>query len=438
MQQRILALALAGLLGAAPASLHTHGQQPKQNPPAKDEAARKAEEAETALERAVQAAGNDRAALVRQLEDYLRRFPDAPRKVNVYRALLEASQQLHDYPRALDYAERLIAVSPDDSQMMMLAAGLLERQGDDHSLTRAIGYVSRVLDRVEKATPEDKPARESLAEWQQNQTQIRSAVHQVRGQLEMEQKRYDAAAKDLGTSYDLLPNSTAALRLGEIAELQKNCTRAIPRYEAAFLLPESGPSGSVDRREVRQKLGNCWRILHGNEAGLGEDLLAAYDRLGTADKSAAKGRPQARNKNAKEPFAFVLRRVDGTDFPLAPLKGNVVVLNFWATWCGPCREIEPLFDQVAQDFREKPDVAFFSVNTDEDESRVQPYLARQKIAAPVVLADGLDAFLDVNAIPTVMVLDRSGKIIYRASGFGPGDFVGALTATIQQALGPAK
>jgi len=57
--------------------------------------------------------------------------------------------------------------------MMLLAATLLEQKGDDASLTRAAGYVTRVLDRAEKASPEEKPARESLADWHAGQDQLK-------------------------------------------------------------------------------------------------------------------------------------------------------------------------------------------------------------------------------------------------------------------------
>ena len=75
-------------------------------------------------------AGTDRAALVRNLKNYLQQFPDSPRKASVYQALIEACQQLHDVPCALNFAERLIAVQPDDSEIMMLATDLLQQNTD--------------------------------------------------------------------------------------------------------------------------------------------------------------------------------------------------------------------------------------------------------------------------------------------------------------------
>ncbi len=414
---------------------------PQAPPGAKPEIAeegKKSVDAESELTRALREAGNDRAALVRNLEEYLSRFPDSPRKPAIYRALLESSQQLHDYSRATEYAERLVAMDPDDTQMMLLATTLLDHQGDEKSLIRAVGYISRVIDRIEKSTPEDKSAKISRAEWEQQQRQWRTAVYLIRGRLETEQHKYDDARNDLETSYGAFPNAATALRLGELDELEGNCKAAIPHYEAAFALPDDGPGGRVDRHEVRQKLGNCWRQVHHTEAGLGEELLSEYDRLNSETISSGKGLPGERNRNAHEPAAFVLRKLDGSPFPMDSLRGKIVVLSFWATWCGPCRMMDPMFDDVSEAFADKPDVAFYAVNTDEDETRVPPFVAREKMQTTALFADGLDDFLGVTNIPTVVVLDRGGKIVYRTEGLTPDTFISSLTAAIEQTLRASK
>ena len=104
-----------------------------------DAISKKDADPETELQKTIADAGNDRGALVRNLERYLQRFPDAPRKAAVFRALVESCEQVQDDACALKYSEQLIALRPDDSEIMMLAVGLLQKQGDEASLTRAAG-----------------------------------------------------------------------------------------------------------------------------------------------------------------------------------------------------------------------------------------------------------------------------------------------------------
>ncbi len=415
---------------AEPAADAQAKPDPAKNPPAQP--AKKLPDAETELQRAVEQAGNDRAALLRNLEDYLRRFPDATRKQQVYRAIVEAAMQLRDSPRALDYAERIIALRPDDDAMMLFAVELLQQNGDDPGLTRAVGYATRVIDRVEKS-PETKPVRVSQSEWELERKKVLMSVYLIRGRLQMKRRKYDEAVADLETSYKLVPNPAAALHLGEIAEVRKDTGNAIDRYVAAFVLPDQ-PGLNADRWEVRRKLGNLWQLAHGSDAGLGERLLQAYDKLATEPKTGAAAYP-AYNKGATEPFAFVLRRPDDpAPLKLAAAKGKILVLNFWATWCLPCRELEPLFERAGRQYEGKPDVMFLAVNNDEDETRVKPFLEQEKMRVPVVFADGLDLLLNIKAYPTVLVLDRTGKIIYRVEGYDPEGFITSLTAAIERAL----
>jgi thiol-disulfide isomerase/thioredoxin len=426
-------LAVVSLLLLSPVAFPQESQPPSaQSKAPSDKISKKDADPETELQKAIADAGNDRSALVRNLKNYLKRFPDAPRKAAVYRALVESCQQVQDNACALDYAEQLIAVRPDDSEIMMLAVGLLQRQGDEASLTRAAGYVTRVLDRVEKSAPAEKSPRMSLDAWRSNEDQLRAALYNLRGQIEKSQHDYDAAAKDLRMSYSIRPNAIAAEQLGELAEMRRDSATAIDEYILAFDLPESGPAGKVDRRDVRKKLGNVWRQVHGTEEGLGQAILATYDLLDAVTPASS---APAHNKDAKDIYTFILRNLDGTPVPLAFAKGKIMVLSFWATWCGPCKELEPEFAGVAKSYAGNPDIVFYAVNTDEDQSLVPQFVVHEKWDVPVVYGDGLDDFMKVESLPTVIVLDRAGKITYRINGFPPQGFAENLTTAIQAATG---
>lgn len=381
------------------------------------------------MQKAIDTAGTDRAAFVRNLEEYLTKFPDTARKTAIYRALIEAELTLREDSKALDYAERVVAIDTEDTTNMLLAANLLEEKGGDENLGRAIGYVSHVLDRVRETTIDTKPARTSESEWATQQKEAEMTLLLVRGKMNAERKAYDAAIVDLNASYKLEPNPDAAKQLGEIAELQKQPEQAIEQYLIAFVIPPQEGS-TVDRAEIRKKLGNLWQLSHGSQAGLGERILETYDKLNQQTKVST----DDPNTNAKDPYAFILRRPDGTTpIKMADERGKIVVLDFWATWCTPCLEAEPMLDAVGQMFKSSPDIVFLALNSDEDRSRVAPYLAKHKTAGTLAFADGMDVLMNVRSLPTIIVLDRKGKIFYRSDGIDPDRFVASLAQAILEA-----
>jgi thiol-disulfide isomerase/thioredoxin len=256
------------------------------------------------------------------------------------------------------------------------------------------------------------------------------SVLTLRGRLELKLKDTVAAQKDFEASYALLPSSTAAEQLGEIAELKKDSKGAIEQYARAFALADT-TTGTSSRREIRQKLGNVWRLTDGSDAGLGEYLLFTFDEISQASLAV---KPK-KNADAREPSDFTLRKApEGTAFSLKETKGKVLALNFWATWCGPCHALEPLFARVASDFQANPDVLFLAADCDEDESLVAGYLQEHKLRTPVVFADGLERFFTINAFPTVIVIGRAGKIAYRTNGFDPDTFESNVAAAIRRVL----
>jgi len=126
--------------------------------------------------------------------------------------------------------------------------------------------------------------------------------------------------------------------------------------------------------------------------------------------------------------------VDGKDaFKMAETHGKVVILNFWTTWCAYCQTMESLLSDIRKKFAGRDDVVSMAVNTDEDEALVAPFLQAQKPEGTLVFADGLDQAFHVVSIPTIIVLDRTGKIAYRSQGFAADGFVDAVSAAITKA-----
>jgi thiol-disulfide isomerase/thioredoxin len=409
--------------GQQPASQASNAGRPK------DKASARQPGPEEELQRALNDAGSDRAALVRNLEGFLNKYPEYPNRTGIYRALVEASLQLQDNARAADYAERLVALNPSDISILLLAIELLERHGDEAAFRRAVSYSTRILDLVEHISSSERSSRVSLEQWELQKKSDLANTYFLRGDLFLKLKDYSSARRDLETSYKIFPTAGAAQKLGETAELQNDLNSAILEYARAFALAE-GKSGNVSREEIRKEIGNVWRLAHGSEKELGEYLLSTYDAVTRPSL-----KKPGRNEGVKEISDFTLRKAsNGSAYSLKDTKKKVIVLNFWATWCGPCHALEPLFAHVAADFHGLPDALFLSANCDEDETLVAPYLQKDNMATEVVFADGLDRLFSVDSFPTVIVIDREGKIAFRSDGFQPDTFERELSAAVRHAL----
>lgn len=423
------------LVYAAPAQAGGRPRAQKeraQNAPPKAPAPLKQPSPEEQLQLAINNAGNDRAALVRNLEAFVKQYPDSRQRPQIYRALAEACLQLRDIACATNYSERIVALNPDDISMTILTIQLLERSGDEAALRRAVNYATRILEFVDRRSSAEKSPKISQEDWSAENKRDRMSVLSMRGKLELKLKDNVAAQQDFEASYAVVPNAVAAEQLGEIAELRKDAGAAIRQYARAFALADA-TSGAAGRREIRQKLGNVWRLAHGSDLGLGEYLLLTFDEVARSSLSPG----PRRNQDARETWDFLLRKApEGIPYSLKDSKGKVLVVNFWATWCGPCHALEPLFARVAAGFQTNPDALFLAANCDEDESLVKNYLEEDKPRTPVVFADGLDRFFTVNSYPTVLVIDRAGKIAFRSDGFDPESFESDLTAAIRRALAP--
>jgi peroxiredoxin len=120
--------------------------------------------------------------------------------------------------------------------------------------------------------------------------------------------------------------------------------------------------------------------------------------------------------------SFTLAALTGQQAALSQYKGQVVMVNFWATWCGPCQQEMPLLDQMYKKYK-PAGFTLIGVNVDKEAPAVKDLMARKPVSFPVLLdpANQVSKAYHVDEMPSSVLIDRKGEIRYIHRGYRPGD-----------------
>jgi len=120
---------------------------------------------------------------------------------------------------------------------------------------------------------------------------------------------------------------------------------------------------------------------------------------------------------------------------LAKDRGNVVLLDVWATWCEPCRRSLPMYERLAKQYGRRG-FKVYAINTDEDPDEVPPFVKETKLALPILLdrdAEFVETKLNVRVMPTSFLLDKQGRVRHVHEGF-TAEYLTRLQAEIEALL----
>ncbi|MFH1681698.1 MAG: redoxin family protein [Candidatus Eisenbacteria bacterium] len=342
----------------------------------------------------------DREARIRKHEEYLRRFPTGSRAVEIGIRLAEEYTAIQGRKgEAVAVAER-VASGTDDPEVLSALALLLADAGV--GADRAAAHGERAVGILEGIVRNPATDASDLPGLHANLLLVRDA--------------YGWALLKAGR------NREAVEQLDEAAESEYPEVE----YHYGVALIESGRSFDA-----------CAPLV--NAAVAGEDRAWPHIERIRQESSALRSHVDDLLERAEENLRrrklagdlirpapdFSLVSTDGGVVTLSEMKGKVVVLVFWATWCEPCVEELERVGSVSERYGGK-DVRFLGVNTDRDIWLVRPFLEERKIGIQTVFTAGEEDWeekargLEIGALPALLLVDRRGNVRYEEADFEPG------------------
>jgi peroxiredoxin len=118
---------------------------------------------------------------------------------------------------------------------------------------------------------------------------------------------------------------------------------------------------------------------------------------------------------------FVLKSASGANLRLSEFRGDVVMINFWATWCGPCRQEMPILSDLHERYKSLG-FTVLGINVEEDSTDARRLLGKMPVSFPVLLdnTSSVSKQYDVVAMPSTVLVDRNGNMRYLHKGYKPG------------------
>ena len=119
---------------------------------------------------------------------------------------------------------------------------------------------------------------------------------------------------------------------------------------------------------------------------------------------------------------FTLKSLEGSNLRLQEYRGQVVLINFWASWCGPCRQEMPLLDRLHHRY-EDTGFAVLGINVEGEEAPAREIVDKTNVTFPILIDESqkVSELYNLQAMPSTVVIDRDGVVRYIHLGYKPGD-----------------
>ena len=202
-------------------------------------------------------------------------------------------------------------------------------------------------------------------------------------------------------------------RTADLGEEQTQSAEAPSEPSANGPLPEprlSRRAAWIAMGSVTLALGLLWAASDVSDPPSDDGSLSAIQEMDAIEDAKATGKVA--------PLNYTVKDMNGADVHLASFKGKVILLNFWATWCHPCKEEIP--DLITLQNQYKDDVVVLGFSVDDKPEDLREYAAQYKMNYPVLVGAGheniQEAYGPMWGVPVTVIIGRDGKIAKKQSG----------------------
>jgi thiol-disulfide isomerase/thioredoxin len=360
-----------------------------------------------------------RLSSVRSQEDFLsngvnfvNNFPASVYTERVLSAMLNVylkNEDIAEASRVLNSLKRVPA-----SAYNQIAFTFAEK---DSALEQALEWNTKALKKAEMPNLDSKPVFVTNTEWAEASRQTEGAVLFTRGAILNKLGRSAEAMEAFSKAQQNLGDNAPVELYSALVQVQQEQGKTVEAYQTAT----DALRKSKSNEEITTRHKELFEKLNAGSKN--------YNKvIESLSEEASKSR---RSKIATEKMMIPMplpnekmSTMDGKEISLADMKGKVVILDFWATWCGPCRQSFPAMQKLYEKYKNNPNVAFAIVDVWEREkdrkATVKAYLDKNPNLTFPVYFDEDDAIvksLGVTGIPTKFYLDKAGIVQFKEVGF---------------------
>jgi thiol-disulfide isomerase/thioredoxin len=311
------------------------------------------------------------------LEKLLLLKPSAEMKRYLYEQIFKVAEKSKNTAALIEYGDLLYAIDQNDAAIPAKIAIVLAANKKEAAAALRYARIAEKATAVFRHVPAPENSGSTEAEWKKERfTEERQQKHYK----EMSSLALDALGWSLCQTGKCLEAETHLRKSIELSRTEQNLSHF------AEILGKLGRS--AEAKQIAIEANSVYR----------ESIQKTFKK-----------------ETAKD---FELNTIDGRKVKLSDLKGKVVMVDFWATWCGPCFKSMPTLVKLYEKYKDQGlEILYVSVDEEADRYKIPSVAKEHKLSFPVLLDEGAKTLYNVKVFPTTIFIDREGNIRHRDAGF---------------------